>query len=76
MIIGLKFLAGELKMFGYLLEIRVVERQLAAFKRVTTQFREMTKPLAPPRSKRDAHAQQCTALRSQNNNGVSTACSV
>jgi len=53
MIIGSNFLAGELKMFGHLLEICLVERQLAAFERVTTQFSEMTKPLAPPRSRRD-----------------------
>jgi len=76
MIIGPYFLVGELKMFGFLLEILLVERQLAASERVTTQFSEMTKPLAPARSRRDAHALQCTALRSQNNNGVSTACSV
>jgi len=57
-------------MYGYLLEIRLEERQLTAFERVTTQFSEMTKPLAPPQSRRDAHAQRSTVLPSQNNNGT------
>jgi len=61
-IIGSNVLAGELEMFGYLLEIRFVERQLAAFECVITQFNEMTKPLAPPRSRRDAHMRS-NALR-------------